>query len=763
MTRKQVLALCCVIALAAEACLAAAPVPWAAEGFAVRRTVRLTGQAETYGRKGAGVVEFVTGGLARPDGADVRVYAGAKPTPHRVLWAGPGSELRVAFELVHDAQEYQAYYGNAKATEPSKWWPEVGLVLETRKFVEGTVKDLPAARRLFARPEQVYGRNFVPNVFHGVNPFGPSDSYFSIYTGPLYIAQAGEYTFATASDDESLVVVDGKVVARKGPGHAEPDARFHGDAIKLTAGLHSFEYYHTEGIGEQCAVAAWKPPGGEFQPIPRAAFPKPVRAALVDLEIRGWEVSPDYRIVNAGDVIFNGEPLVRMAFSDQTAGQLSLQCQPKWYFGDGTASSVRNPEHIYLAYGTYPVVFQLTRGEKVYKVTHQLVVAEGWDRQLEENHDKLEKYVEIIKDYPFDPMPVGLLSRAADILEEFSAKPQLIAVGRAALARKADLKPDDLVRFSILLGKAIRDHEGNLDEALKVFREAEGQLASPAAKAKLAVEAGDVFLYFKRDLDAAQKEYERVLAQLGKAQDTTLRIAQIRIGDIHRRRGEYAPALAAYKKADAMKLNDLPFTKDAVRVGALAQSVEDYIRRKELDEAAKQLDTWEWEYPEEKLAGYASLLRARLAMARGNEYEAINQVRDIVKVNPNSTHAPELLLLEARAHIRINQFDDAAKCATRVAEEYQDSPLQQEAKLLGVQALAGAGKHEQAVESAGKFLQEYPASDQRPAALLALADSYLALKRKPEALKALNELVQKHPDSPLVGEARKRLAEMTRK
>jgi len=760
------LAICWAIGLACTGIsFSAETTSWLADGWKCRRRVRIPKSTANYGRKRTAVIDFATGGFALRDGRDIRVYARGRPTAHCVLWHGPGSTLRVAFQTLPTVYVYDIYYGNPEAPDPPEWWPKHGLLLETRRYNGGSLADLSQMRKTVKRSGDVYGRNFVPNVFHGGNLFGPSDKYLSTYKGQLWIDQAGKYTFATASDDGSLIVVDNRVVARKPPGGATPDARFHGAPVKLIAGFHSFAYYHVDTTGPQCAVAAWKPPGGKFHVIPPHAFVQPAYATTIGLTIRGLDVAPDIQAINAGEVIFKGKQMVRISFKDRTPGRISLLCQPTWTFGDGTSSNFRNPDHVYFTRGTYPVTFELKYKGKVCKVTHQLVITPAWERQFIPSKDRLNRYFKIIMGYQFDKMKLWPLCRAVDVLEEFGDKESLVAAGRAILAKQEKLTPEQLLRYSIILGKAIRDHEGEYDEAMSIFREAEKKLEAPDAKAKLAVEAGDVLFYFKHDPEGALEEYRRVLRDFAGAEIAARRVAQIRVGDIYRHKGEYEPARNAYRKANEMKaalrMHDRPLDSETVHLGAIAQSIEDYTRRKNFAQAQKLLDWWEWEHPEQKLIGYSSLLRARLAVAREQHYEAINQAYDMVKVNPRCTYAAELLLLAARAQLKVKEFDDAVKSATRIVEEYPDSPLQQDAKRLIIDAFAAAGKHSLLVDLAREHLRQYPESQDRWATMLILADSLLALGRKPAALKVLNAIIKEYPESKMAKQAQDRLNRMS--
>jgi biotin carboxylase len=57
------------------------------------------------------------------------------------------------------------------------------------------------------------------------------------------------------------------------------------------------------------------------------------------------------------------------------------------------------------------------------------------------------------------------------------------------------------------------------------------------------------------------------------------------------------------------------------RRGSFPRTVEDYTARKLFKEAHQALDEWDWEFPTDKLVGYSSLLRARLALAEAEKAE----------------------------------------------------------------------------------------------------------------------------------------------
>jgi hypothetical protein len=287
------------------------------------------------------VVVFGTGGILDAGKPNLRVVAGGGGgVPWRVLQVGPGSTCRLAFEVIPPVKDYYVYYGpQAAARKAPEWIPEAGLILKTRRFNGGAFKNYEQLKKVIDDSGPEYGTGLVRQVFHGHNPFGPSDAYVSLYEGFLWIENGGEHTFATTSDDASVMLVGGKIVAAKyGYGGARRDVRFMGKPVQLARGRHAFEYYHVDAGGEQAAVAAWKPPGGKWGVIPPEAFGPVIDPVAAGYAVQGRAVAPDIRPINSGEVIFRGKQMTRFSFKNATLDPEVFQFRPQWDFGDGASS-----------------------------------------------------------------------------------------------------------------------------------------------------------------------------------------------------------------------------------------------------------------------------------------------------------------------------------------------------------------------------------------------------------------------------------------
>ncbi|RMF94378.1 MAG: PKD domain-containing protein [Planctomycetota bacterium] len=331
------------------------------------------------------VVEFWHHGLISPKGDNVVVAAGSDFVPTRVLQLGPGDFCRLAFQA-NGSSSYEILYGGDPLPEGAlpKWTAEVGLLLETREYRDCNLNNLDSIRQAFNQATPI-GADFVDGVAHAGNIFEyRPGGYFSRYSGTLYIESAGTYGFLTTSQDASFLLIDGKLVVAAPGRHrperwAKPGMR---KDIQLTAGPHTFEYYHVATTQEGMAVAAWEVNPKAAKPAP-VAIPKEVfRAHLVARGTVGrpalakQSLVPDFRIKILCDVPLpdNPTPLVGVQFYDNSPTGLLAGGKVTWDFGDGQTSSELTPMHVYLKPGLYTVRETIRRAGRDFEIVNRVYV-----------------------------------------------------------------------------------------------------------------------------------------------------------------------------------------------------------------------------------------------------------------------------------------------------------------------------------------------------------------------------------------------------
>lgn len=781
-----------VCALAALAAAAAAGEGWGPQGaWQVRRTVSIP-PADPKQPKLPDLdcvyVTFPTAEFLQPDGADLRVEIAGKPAPFKIVDIAFGGVVGLVAGIASPSDTMHVYYGNPAAKPlASDWEPRRGLWLETRQFKGDPGRTLEAARAAWTKSGPKFGAAPVSQIFHGFNLFGPSDNYMSLYKGWLAVGSDTTATFAITADDVGYLLVNGALAASKPqPGPMPAGRHIASEPVPLKQGLHSIVFLHAEGTGPQAAGVAWWLPGmsrGEkflhFRIIPPQAFAPLRYGRLENYEVRGLPVGADFSYANDGDVLLeDGRMLVRFVFKDQSRpAKLALLCQPHWDFGDGTTSDARDPTHVYLRPGDYAVTLTLKSQAATYQVRQRIRAGPGYTRAAAPHQDRLDDYAPILRQYQFDNMATPDLLAAAAAAAELEDAALIVATCRVLFRRSKDLDDEAFVRHCILLGRNLRDlkpeEEAKLDpkaaeerarqrarEALAVFTAAEQRTKDIHAKARLANEKGDVHYYYLNDLEQAEKEYTKALKDYARAADAQVRLAQIRLGDLYRTKGDAPAALAAYQRAAEMPIHDRPDGVQAARRGAFARSAEDYIARKLYKEARQTLDEWDWEFPTDKLAGYSSLLRARLADAEGNKPEAVKQAEELIRGNKESEYADDLLLFLAELYVRTGELDKALDAANRLLNGYPASELQPDARLRRATIYAQQGKHDDAAKEAADLAAASPDGPQAPKALLLAAKALAAAKKKDDAIKTLERLAQKYPTSAETTEGLKMLKEL---
>ena len=213
---------------------------WNAE-WQYRRPVVLGGYEPTHlPGDDIAVVTMPTAGLTAADGRDIRVTTkGGRVVAHRVLMAGPGDRVTIAFALLGKADRYFVYFGNADAEAPTEQLDiQRGALQETWKYPGGAIGTLAQVQAVLDKADTLIGRGFRGQIFQGYNPFGPDEDLAGVFTAYFVAPVGGEYTFCTSSRNASFLEIDGELVVANGGRHApQANVSKQGD-IELTAGLH---------------------------------------------------------------------------------------------------------------------------------------------------------------------------------------------------------------------------------------------------------------------------------------------------------------------------------------------------------------------------------------------------------------------------------------------------------------------------------------------------------------------------------------------
>ena len=624
------------------------------------------------------VVDLPTGGLIRPDGSDVRVTTtGRTEVPCRVLMVGPGDRVRVAFAVRGSGGRYYVYLGNPKPPAATKTLElRRGVLMETWVYPGGGIKTLGQVEKVFGKAGRLLGRGFRERVFVGHNPFGPQSRIATRFTAWLICPATGKYEFACSSQDASFLLIDDKQVVANGGHHApQRDIRMRG-SVNLKKGLHKLTFYHVNVTGHPVAVAAWQAPGDKrIWPISPKAFAPVVRAAPGAVEQYGRSSAIDFLPRYGGETFLRNRYYQRWCFEALISGRLGRDVDLRWDFGDGQTAASSKCEHVYLTPGQYTVTLtaKTSRGEMTRK--NRIFVSRPWDQVAVNRLDSVKQHAEIVQGYEFSALDARANAEAVLLLERAKSSHALRRAGTAFIERTE--APGPLMELVMPLYA----QDLPVKERVAAYLKAEKMTRSPSGRATMAELAGRSALRHLGDTKAAMDAFQRVVGRYGPATTVpAVRRAKIGIGDVWRFRGDIEKARKAYTTAGfGAKVNvaRLEITK-----GDYARHVEDYIRMGRFTDAADFIEQWETAIPLDKLEGYWSLLVVQLHM-KLREYDAATlEARTLVKANPTSNYAAELLMQAAEACKRLGKDADRRAALDQIIEKYPESPLAAKAASL---------------------------------------------------------------------------------
>jgi PKD repeat protein len=646
-TVRTTLVLLGVLLLASPTCAAD---PWQLNGWTARAIVEIPAPL-TDNTVDTAAVKILCQSRTKPDGGDYRVLdAAGKPVPFQITFHDAARYSLLSFRAVNPRQRYFVYFGNPKVPHaaeevridptpgagPAKaaWIPKQGLVLETIERPKGdnprTVADMA---KLIAGSTRKYGARYQRRVADGYNSFGPSDYYISLYRGWISIPKAGKYRFCTVSNEASFSFLDGKeLIHWPGRHTAERGARGEvNTTVELTAGLHYLEYYHEEVTLEQMAFLGWRPSpdAGHFAAIPESIYTAP-HAAVV----RSYEDS-------TGKPLLHFEPSISDSVwpVERHEGQYT-RCRFKagpglppgttytWDFGDGQTGKGAEPEHVYLATGSYTVKLTAQGPAGTLTASWPLLVFELEHVTDEFKEGRPKDYARLARTYDRSKLDETGLRELAYLFAESGEPAEAVEVGKHFVQRFKSAKPMTLARVHRLMADcALRLGQGSLDEAIANYQQS-------ILKETSAAEKIDVLARLVRLVGIERKEPGKVAAILDRVEETiknakvdedvqaAYRRAVIAGGDVKLWHGNIEEAAKSYARAERLSLHFIPSQVRAARVGAYPNSLREYIAGGNLGAALDLVAQWEETFPTDKTKGHTFFWRGKVLALREHPREA---------------------------------------------------------------------------------------------------------------------------------------------
>jgi hypothetical protein len=156
---------------------------------------------------------------------------------------------------------------------------------------------------------------YFPAAPQGARALGGAPTNWAVrFTGRITIPASGAWTFATTSDDNSILKINGTTVVHN---DFQQGMTRRSGTITLTAGAHDLEVQWMQGSGQHGLIVEWQGPGvPSLTSIPWTAFTHPEPMATTSsssLRMDGWALAS--RPANFAAINFNAPPSASVALS----------------------------------------------------------------------------------------------------------------------------------------------------------------------------------------------------------------------------------------------------------------------------------------------------------------------------------------------------------------------------------------------------------------------------------------------------------------
>jgi len=602
-----------------------------------------------------------------------------KPVGAQTYWSAPYEPIKIHFDTSSGQTSYDLYLEPTAPTRLLAWKPEAGVLLETRQCQKGPLDTWPQVRRLLTQAATVYGRSYVPNIFLGVNPHGPSGYYVAVFSAFFTAPQGGDYGFATASSDASYLEVDGRVVAEwLGRHDAWGGVRAeHRGIVRLAAGVHRLQYVQIQFDGRSAAVAAWNPPGQkQFVVMPPAAF-----APVARFRATSYEPGPgptnalyfDWRSIEHN--LVDDLAWVKVRFRVLSPQERRTH---RWRFDDGAEATGASVEHLFVRPGNRRVTLEALDGSRRVAVAAATVRVEPHWAQMQEWRPELfaaQKRELLARDLQAAPLAdlVAIAHLAARVEDD-----QLLArVAQVCLRRQSEFSSTQADLFYTLgLHFVGRGNPGDelAEKALRVALPLSANTTALHDRVRLRLAA--VLVECGGSLDEAQSLLKAMGTTTLSAEDHRLR--QLLLADALAAQGEVDKARAAYHAVGARVA---PARKDAqVKRLARLEGANHLLRRGELEDAERILRQMEFDDPLERLSLDTGLPLIRVYLARGETRRALAHCQRRARGAAEHPQAPELYYALAEAGFAAGQPAPAQAAVRKLLREFPYSEAAARAK-----------------------------------------------------------------------------------
>ncbi|MGA2556170.1 MAG: PKD domain-containing protein [Verrucomicrobiota bacterium] len=602
-----------------------------------------------------------------------------KAVAFQSIWAAPGELTRVCFDTSSGDMSYYVCFDNELPLAAGNWKPEAGVLLETRAcHTDLPINNAAQVVRLLNAAGAPAGRDFVPNVFLGANPFGPSTYYIASFTGWFTAPSAAQYTFATASDDASYLEVDNHTVATWYGTHGAEEGRHgeHSGTLTLSAGQHRLSYLQIQLGGGSAAVAAWQPPGqAHVELMPASAF-----GPVARFRVNGCEYGPP----GAGRLYFEWRAADQCALGETMFVRTQFRVvdsAPRrtyhWRFDDGSEESGVNPRHFFAEPGLRQVTVEAWQNGAVMATNSVRVrIAPEWQQRDWWRDDVFNQAKSDLLHRDLGPLPARDLTAVWELADHADDAELLMRSGESLMKRQNEFNSPAYGPVFYKTG-LVFEHQGDAGDALaeKAFQLALAPQRVAAAIAEPArLQWAGLLVHCDGELEEAGKVLGGIPGSLSNTDDR--RRWRLLQGDLSLARGQLEEARKHYAAAGEKPAGGLFNAARAARLESAAILLE----HGHWDDAQEAVDRLEFDMPLERMSLDTGLLALKLAMGRKEFQRAFTEGHTLLAVAGGDPRQSEVLFTMVETGLALGKKEEAQKALGRLLKDFPYSEAAAKAK-----------------------------------------------------------------------------------
>jgi tetratricopeptide (TPR) repeat protein len=600
-------------------------------------------------------------GAGRPDMRDV-VLLGPDQAEIALdgVWLGAGRSLLMLAESMPDAGAAATlYFGGATSRRMKSWSAKRSLLLETRKLPAGSkIASYAGWHDAWRKAKGIDGMAFVPEIFHGDNPFGDPGPYLSRYTGRVKTGDGGNMKFYTLSDDVSYVTIDGRSALKWEQNQPPPrdPTKVPVASVRVAKGVASVDYCHAAVEGSGAMALGWEKEG-KLGTIPAEAWVHPGKVQAGAIESKDGAPIPLPELVAERYLGYGNEWYVSVKGVVANAG---VGWQVEWVWPDGHVGKGTETRRLWMSLEPLRVVVRLRKDRQMIEGRRTLVIPRGMEAASVNNGGQLASFLELLK--AEDPAASTESARESGFILAKDFLPSSEAAKWAEAWLKS-AKPEgevwlDAVKMAIReTGK--RDPKAALDRLAKL---------SDPARAAMGREA-DLLELDLRVFGLKDPMVVGLVAKLEKSGDEVVsRMAKIRLGDYHLLHDRIEDAVRCFAAA-------VPDNKESERKAPVVDrshslAIENLIHHKHLAEARVKLIQWERQRPAAKIESDQLYWRARVMFLADEWNRALQDLETSLRIRPGAPEEIDVLFWQGRALFELGRKEEAKTIWNALMKEY---------------------------------------------------------------------------------------------